>query len=465
MKNFIICSVAMAVTVALAPATPDSKSTGKPSSDWVTRVQNEIAEREYRASKSEEGLQAPNRAHGLRTYFEPTGIRVHDRTTPGASEMAALRLSGIGRGLRLEPVSPGEVENDGARVEIRRPGLVEWFENAPDGLEQGFTLEAQPGGSGLLQVELAVSPAKVRSVGESVVLETPAGRDLAYSKLLVVDASGTRLASHFESPSSDRLRMVIDDSNAVYPIVIDPILTGAVDASLFSTSSDSLFGYTVASAGDVNGDGYADVIVGAYQYNDPDEPPVRSGGAFIFHGTPTGIPTLGDFSAATRLRGSVPYQYFGLSVASAGDVNGDGYDDVIVGSTLTPEGSDEGAAFVFHGRPGGIPSGSAPNAILRGNQAGASLGYSVASAGDVDGDGYSDVIVGAPGYDHLIVNDPPPSSCPTRARPSFFAAGQRGLTAEARPWPRPTSTAITPATLLARRLPLLATSMQTDCRT
>src|SRR5262245_45451250 len=69
----------------------------------------QIAAREYWASPSGAGLQAPNRRHDLRTIFEPTGVRVHDRTANGSPRLLELRLSGVGRGDALAPVAPGEV--------------------------------------------------------------------------------------------------------------------------------------------------------------------------------------------------------------------------------------------------------------------------------------------------------------------------------------------------------------------
>ncbi|MBK9226721.1 MAG: FG-GAP repeat protein [Ignavibacteria bacterium] len=86
---------------------------------------------------------------------------------------------------------------------------------------------------------------------------------------------------------------------------------------------------------------------------------------------------------------------FGYSVSTAGDVNGDGYSDVIIGAYgFTNSQSGEGAAFVYHGSASGLSLTSNWNA--EGNQVNANFGYSVTSAGDVNGDGYSDVIVGAP---------------------------------------------------------------------
>jgi len=103
-------------------------------------------------------------------------------------------------------------------------------------------------------------------------------------------------------------------------------------------------GIDVASAGDVNGDGYNDVIVGACVYN------VGKGAAFVYHGSATGIST----TAATLLASTVDNSEMGHSVASAGDVNGDGYSDLIAGAYSYDNGqTDEGAAFVYMGNSPG----------------------------------------------------------------------------------------------------------------
>jgi hypothetical protein len=87
------------------------------------------------------------------------------------------------------------------------------------------------------------------------------------------------------------------------------------------------------------------------------------------------------------------------SVASAGDVNGDGFSDVIVGAHLFDQRlrPNEGAAFVYHGSASGLST--TPNWTAESNQGNAQFGVSVASAGDVNGDGFSDVIVGAYMFD------------------------------------------------------------------
>ncbi|HRH54814.1 MAG TPA: FG-GAP-like repeat-containing protein, partial [Chitinophagales bacterium] len=159
---------------------------------------------------------------------------------------------------------------------------------------------------------------------------------------------------------------------------------------LESNQSVSRFGYAVSKAGDVNNDGYDDVVVGAYlaDYGQDEE-----GAAFVYHGGPTGVNTV----YAVKMESNQPYGRFGNSVSNAGDLNNDGYSDLIIGA-LQYNGiaTNVGAAFIYHGSPTGIPS--SPTTILAGTQGFAYLGSSVNTLGDVNGDGYSDVIVGAYQY-------------------------------------------------------------------
>jgi hypothetical protein len=384
---------------AAAPPPLESAPAAEPSDGWLARAQQHLADREYRASENGQGLQAPNRRHNLRTYFEPTGIRVVDRTAAGSPELLRLELEAVGRGESLDPLPPGEVTSEGARVEIRRQNLVEWFENSPAGLEQGFTLEERPKGAGALVLELSVGGARAALRGDRVILTTDTGRRLAYGKLAAVDATGTTVVSSFEVPDASRLRIVLADAEAVYPVVIDPLLTATADTQLESNQTDAWLGYSVAGAGDVNGDGYADVIVGAELY---DAGEVDEGAAFVFLGSASGIVGTTPATAHAQLESDQADARLGRSVAGAGDVNGDGYADVIVGAIRYDAGEvDEGAAFVFLGSATGIADGDPGTAAaqLESDQADARLGISVAGAGDVNGDGYADVIVGAFFYD------------------------------------------------------------------
>ncbi|MBL0180997.1 MAG: FG-GAP repeat protein [Chitinophagaceae bacterium] len=162
-----------------------------------------------------------------------------------------------------------------------------------------------------------------------------------------------------------------------------------------ANQSFASFGVSVASAGDVNGDGYSDVIIGAYFYDDGGN--IDEGRAFVYYGSAAGLSASPN---STPDDANQPGAFFGVSVASAGDINGDGYSDVIIGANQYNDGANtaEGRAFVYNGSAAGLSA--SPNSILDdADQAGAFFGISVASAGDINGDGYSDVIVGAYGYD------------------------------------------------------------------
>ena len=150
----------------------------------------------------------------------------------------------------------------------------------------------------------------------------------------------------------------------------------------------------------MNGDGFADVIVGAPSY---DAGQTDEGAAFVFLGSASGIADGGPAAAATQLESNQANANLGWSVAGAGDVNGDGYADVIVGRVALRQRPDRrGRRVRVPGQRGGRrrrQSRDADVAQLEANQVSAQLGWSVAGAGDVNGDGYADVIVGAPLYD------------------------------------------------------------------
>ncbi|MBK6426742.1 MAG: FG-GAP repeat protein [Blastocatellia bacterium] len=361
------------------------------------QAQRSITRQEYQATRNDRGLQAPNREHNLRTYFEPWGARIEDRTADGSPELLRMRTVGLGRYGQIATLEVGEVRTDGARVENRREsGVVEWYLNGEAGLEHGYVLEQRPSGDGALRIDVAFDGARVSVANELAVLETGTGRRLEYGKLEVEDAAGRILTARMTAADARTVQLTIDDDGAMYPIVVDPLLTSTADATLQSDQAGSRLGVSVASAGDVNGDGYADVIVGAtfYDHGNADE-----GAAFVFHGGPSGITSGSAGAASATIDSDQTGALLGTSVAGAGDVNGDGYDDVIVGAHH--HDGAEGAAFVFHGGPSGVASGgpNSSNAALYAVGQFAFFGSSVAGAGDVNGDGYADVIIGAPTFE------------------------------------------------------------------
>lgn len=146
------------------------------------------------------------------------------------------------------------------------------------------------------------------------------------------------------------------------------------------------FGWSVAYAGDVNGDGFGDIIVGARLHGSIGK--LSAGKAYLFYGG-AAMDTLPDRSWV----GELANDWFGHAVAGPGDVDGGGRPDILVGAPFNDRaGSAAGAAYLFRGED---PSGSPPAVVWTGESANAQLGWALSGAGDLNGDGRPDVLAGA----------------------------------------------------------------------
>ena len=176
-------------------------------------------------------------------------------------------------------------------------------------------------------------------------------------------------------------------------------------------------GWSVSTAGDFNGDGFDDLLIGKPEESDSDAPT-----AYVYFGKSSGYAAEVELSSLNGSNGfalnGIPSSHLGYSVSNAGDVNGDGFDDLVVGApkanpmphepgsiaSTIRAASSAGEAYVVFGKASGHKATTNLNTLddsagfrIEGIDAGDQAGFSVSSTGDINGDGYDDIIIGAPG--------------------------------------------------------------------
>jgi len=194
--------------------------------------------------------QAPNRGLDMESYFLADGV--HIRPTGGGDRWSfELELAGLSRGARTSVVGDPEPVRHGDRIEYRHGEIVEWYLNRRDGLEQGFDVAERPlaDQEGELALELDLGEGlRAAAVDADRVRLEGLGSDAAFSlsKLFTLDANGKALPSRFEL-RGEALTIVVDDSDATYPITVDPLVVnesaqlvvdGHVPGGLFGRSMD-----------------------------------------------------------------------------------------------------------------------------------------------------------------------------------------------------------------------------------
>ena len=304
---------------------------------------------------------APNQAAGYDAYVTESGvsIAVNDKTS------VSLSLQALGYGAALRGVATGKVSGDKQSITITRDSnLREWFVNTIEGLEHGFTLAEPPSSArqkGLpLRLALQVSDGWQAAASEDsqrITLRNDGGQAVEYSQLVVRDACGLNVSAKL-AVADEQVVIEVEDHDAQYPLMIDPIFTLQQRLAAADGSGGDYFGHAVALSGNT-------ALIGAPYDNQ------SRGSAYVF------VRKGNTWTQQARLfaQDGGAYDYFGQSVALKGDT-------ALVGAIYGPGSvnSDQGAAYVF------FRSGTSWNLQQKlnanDNTAGAQFGASVALDGN-----------------------------------------------------------------------------------
>ncbi|MCP4696878.1 MAG: hypothetical protein GY862_08530 [Gammaproteobacteria bacterium] len=267
------------VTTKILPA-------GLSAQEWAA-IRKNVRQAEYELNAAEENgvYTARNRAQGVRAVFDAKGMRVAPqdgkRSRSGNSPWHLhLALTGYGYGRDIQAVPEGKTTTDGNRIAYLRENLTEWYVNDLRGIEQGFILEKRPDTSEALKdpalflrleivVDTDLAP-RLRKNGQHIAFLDSAGQTVVtYDALQVFDAEGRDIPAYFhlvpaasDEPSfpphtltmaKDRakIHIVINDSQAVYPLTVDPILAAPpVKINRVYADTNDKFGSSVAVDGD-----------------------------------------------------------------------------------------------------------------------------------------------------------------------------------------------------------------------
>ncbi len=282
-----------------------------------------------------------NPAQGLSARFDREGVRIWTRESH-ADHALGLRTVAWGRGAALAdlPAVAPALGEDG--VEFRRADVIEWYRNDRRGLEQGWTLLERPqGDADPVQIVVAIAGYEAQSAPTGgLALRSAAGEELAYGAPIAWDAHGRDLPVALELDDKARVVIAVDDSDAVYPLTVDPVISNQ-QAKLDNPEAAGFdhFGSAAAISGNT-------VVVGAKQDTNPAaaDGGDNAGRAFVFQGSGNSwnlVATLG----ASDAQG---FDEFGTAVDIDGDL-------IVVGAPRAGGvgANNAGAAYVYSRNQGG----------------------------------------------------------------------------------------------------------------
>ncbi len=321
-------------------AQADEPPAGLSREEWA-QIRGLVAKGQYHAASvtgpgEPTVLKASNPRQGYVTTFRPEGIELASRPVVGNDWRLAVRVTGFGYEGEVLPLPAAEPIADKQRVEYRRGPVTEWYENRPEGLEQGFTIAEPPGHrADVLVVALAVTgDGEVALEGDDARFTDASGRTLLrYTGLETRDASGKALPTRMEGGGRE-LRLLVEAGSARFPATVDPTFVQEQKLVASDGAAYDDFGKSVSVSGNT-------AVVGAYG---DDVGANAEGSAYVF------VRSGGVWSQQQKLVASdgAASDYFGKSVSVSGDT-------AVVGAYLDDVGAnlDQGSAYVFV-RSGGV---------------------------------------------------------------------------------------------------------------
>lgn len=299
-----------------------------------------------------------------------------------------------------------EVTKEKLSVAFENDVLVQEFIHEDEGIEQTFTVKEDFGDSFTLVSELD-KDAKVEILPNGdLKLTTENGEEMFMTAPKAWDANDKVLDAKFRL--DDNLNIEVSGAEA-YPVFIDPLwwngkAHGNLDNNVPESQVilDSSFGYAIARAGDINNDGYQDVLIGAPNYSEFGD--YMTGKIYLFLGSGYGINNEPDWAIEGGFVGcgspdndSGVMPQLGWSVSTAGDMNNDGYDDFAVGEPGWKD--NRGRVVIFFGSADGVDE-SKTGCFYGSNSIGARLGHAILGDlkiyGNPSNDLYEDLVVSAP---------------------------------------------------------------------
>ncbi|MBN1900666.1 FG-GAP repeat protein, partial [Candidatus Sumerlaeota bacterium] len=364
-------------------------------SSWFPEALESIREEEYAVTWQDNclipggkaGFHIVNRKENLRLYFFPEGVKAISRMESKPTWILGWSIAGIGKREKQFLEKP-QLRAERNLLEYNRGNILEQYENLKSGINAQIVIKDLPKGDDPLTV-------KIRLEGDVTFGFKTGASEIDFFKdekavagfrnIRALDAAGKNIP--IKTTLHDKeLGISVENKDVAYPVQVNFLLVTPPPWSAESNKADAVFGVSVRTAGDVNADGYSDLIIGASTYDNGE---IDEGRAFVYYGSVNGPSPISNWVYESN----VVDAHLGISVSTAGDVNGDGYSDVIIGAkNYTNDQAAEGGALVFYGSSAGL---GITFDLLEGNSIGSSFGCSVAFAGDVNKDEYSDVVVGA----------------------------------------------------------------------